>query len=799
MNLYYTKSRIMVNGIEAYLFNTTEHQKFVDNILSSDLVSSLDRQLSQGIEESLRAISCTKPSSKRNKGAKNAGLSAADSEAFVGNDFEQAPGVPAGPAHSHTISVRYPASPIRSIESSVCYSCLKVTEDNVFCTRCESWFHFECEQIHEQARANFGGINHDYTCLTCTYESNCESQDDLMESLGIDSRNEQESNPHLEEETSVKPVFESNLKDSQSCGSTEHSVPLTEPNVNIHGAFAQTALYLNPDPSENRLNKDIQQSPLVGKESGNVSVSPQVREVSALNPHNQSGMEDNGDSGQNSGAGLMGGKALGCGTKSGKKKSEIDDLKLEPKGTKQPRRGSKQKVKENEMEEQLTLARSLISNLERKNGELESSINIMKRQMNFHDPRGASIPQTGSCESQSRHDTSEYQTHIHPAVQRNDRQGPHIQYVPQTDLDQHNTLVHSMNLIRERLNTIEMDCFRNRLHSVELGVQQQRMFHMQSQPLLNAMLMPEAPHNPYIHPYLGCIPRPNFFQQLAGPSYYHLPLQPAFSTMGNGIPVQNFAHCRPHVLPAHHYMAHMGPPVHPAHHYTAHMGPSVYPRQNDVMGMYPQAYIQTRQGAPLVSREGHTHQIPTALNAANGIQNVTRQCSQRRPAPGVHPVPVVHPVPKHTDDVHNHNSIDASKPTGDIHTPSSIEGNRSHDCTMELSRDALQSPDPDVEFVCGTLGPVTATLNQRLPLKQTVVTERNSTCGMKDSDSAGRPTAAARQRDGGNLSDEVVKGPSNTTQDSFLENGRASQKTHTDATQDLILMSGRASEKTAEM
>ena len=44
------------------------------------------------IEESLRAISCTKPSSKRNKGAKNAGLSAADSEAFVGNDFEQAPG-----------------------------------------------------------------------------------------------------------------------------------------------------------------------------------------------------------------------------------------------------------------------------------------------------------------------------------------------------------------------------------------------------------------------------------------------------------------------------------------------------------------------------------------------------------------------------------------------------------------------------------------------------------------------------------------------------------------------------------
>ena len=118
---------------------------------------------------------------------------------------------------------------------------------------------------------------------------------------------------------------------------------------------------------------------------------------------------------------------------------------------------------------------------------------------------------------------------------------------------------------------------------------------------------------------------------------------------------------------------------------------------------------------------------------------------------------------------------------------------------MELSRDAPHSLDLDVEFVCETLGPVTGTLNQRLPLKQTVVTETDSTCGVKDSDSAWRPIAAARQRDEGNLSDDVVKGPSSTPQDSFLENGRASQKTHTDATQDLILVSDRASAKTAEM
>ena len=137
--------------------------------------------------------------------------------------------------------------------------------------------------------------------------------------------------------------------------------------------------------------------------------------------------------------------------------------------------------------------------------------------------------------------------------------------------------------------------------------------------------------------------------------------------------------------------------------------------------------------------------------------------------------------------MHNHSSIEASKHTNDVHNPSSIEGNRNLDCTVELSRDAPQSTDPDVEFVCETLGPVTGALNQRLLLKQTVVTQTDSTCGMKDSDSAGCPTAAARQRDEGHLSDDVVKGPSNTPQDPFLEDGRASKKTHTNATQDLIL------------
>ena len=75
-----------------------------------------------------------------------------------------------------------------------------------------------------------------------------------------------------------------------------------------------------------------------------------------------------------------------------------------------------------------------------------------------------------------------------------------------------------------------------------------------------------------------------------------------------------------------------------------------------------------------------------------------------------------------------------------------------------------------MELVCETLGPVTDTLNQRLPLKQTVVTQMDFQCQRNDGDTAGRPTADARQRDEGHLPSDVVKSHSNTSDDSFLEN-----------------------------
>ena len=173
------------------------------------------------------------------------------------------------------------------------------------------------------------------------------------------------------------------------------------------------------------------------------------------------------------------------------------------------------------------------------------------------------------------------------------------------------------------------------------------MIHIQSQTFLNPMLMTEAPYNPYIHPYH------------AGPLHFHFPLQPAFSTMGNGFPVQNIAHYRqPHVFPA--------------HQYTAHMGPSVYPRK----------MADPAGGSPYSKGGTHTPHSHYSL-CYQRDKNLTRQCPQGRPAP------VVHPAPKHT---------------ADAHKPSPIEGKHqvvypedgSQDCSIKLSRDSPQSPDVEL-------------------------------------------------------------------------------------------------------
>ena len=70
INLYHTRSKVMVNGAEADGFNV-EHAEISKRILSSEDVNKLDRKFFDVISEGLGSSASSKPNSKRNQNNKN--------------------------------------------------------------------------------------------------------------------------------------------------------------------------------------------------------------------------------------------------------------------------------------------------------------------------------------------------------------------------------------------------------------------------------------------------------------------------------------------------------------------------------------------------------------------------------------------------------------------------------------------------------------------------------------------------------------------------------------------------------
>ena len=66
MNMFHTKSKLMVNGKEAGLFNA-QHQKIIDSILATEEVSRLDRDMFETIVEALKTINFKRNSLKNSK------------------------------------------------------------------------------------------------------------------------------------------------------------------------------------------------------------------------------------------------------------------------------------------------------------------------------------------------------------------------------------------------------------------------------------------------------------------------------------------------------------------------------------------------------------------------------------------------------------------------------------------------------------------------------------------------------------------------------------------------------------
>lgn len=519
MNLYHTKSRVMVNGKEVSHFNA-EHQRIVDKILTSEDVSFLDQELLQSIEDGLKVINCKKPTPKRQKKHQIA----AAPVTCESIDPEQAPNVSVSSNLPLFENANTLVSP-EGTDSSVCPSCMQITEENVFCSRCENWFHFECEQIPENERIKFGEIGHAYSCIACVFESRCEAPDDLLDSLVIESRDIQESHPLHEdnEETLVKPIVESEFKSHES---TDH-VPLK---ISPEKSWVALEGPKSSGVRNHLLNgskQAIDQLTPVDKGPNHVSVHSRTGELSAQSLHlDQNCSVGSGDKDLVSAEGTE---------LQGRSRASKSDAKS---NTKQSKRVNKQKIKGGELEEQLTLAKSVISNLERKNGELENTNKILKMQINSLDLHAANKSPSNLSQAVSWCDLNKVDPNLQPNPtcsheQAKQQSSFHTPNLLPPENSQSGSNVQSLNLIKDQLHNLEVEMVRSRLHNIELNLQQQRMQPFQCIPGPYPSMNVQAAFNPYIYSPPNLLPNFNTPQSSLSPFMFHNPMQPITVPFGS--------------------------------------------------------------------------------------------------------------------------------------------------------------------------------------------------------------------------------------------------------------------------
>ena len=171
INLYETKSKLMVNGSEAQRFNL-EHVRITDSILHSQDVASLDRKMKAVMEEGLSSLVIDKQPSRSTRSTTNL------------KQIEQTPDQQQsqGTAHLPVSDNRVHLPADESIaDSSPCPSCAEPVDfssDGIFCDRCENWFHLHCKALSDVEGRAYEHSDDPYFCLACNPDSQSQQSED---------------------------------------------------------------------------------------------------------------------------------------------------------------------------------------------------------------------------------------------------------------------------------------------------------------------------------------------------------------------------------------------------------------------------------------------------------------------------------------------------------------------------------------------------------------------------------------------------------------------------------------------
>ena len=472
INMYHTKSKIMVNGSEAHRFSQ-EHSSITDKILQSEDVSKLDKDFRDHLIDGLKSIKLQQPS--------------AVSE----------------------INVEQPQSPqntnIHNDDTDDAVPCLSCDElvisDGIFCDSCECWLHYKCENLTSAEVERLTHSDDPYHCRTCNFERDCQILDSNfhdLEDLTVltNDRNTEENDPsRLDITTHVKSIS-----------------PMHSPKVSPHiqrpepvNNLLKTPQLLHDSvnlPNYAPINPPV---PVLGDGSKTQEISninsrisaDQCRlPISSIQKHKQNNLQKPIVASTSSSDGLPGHvvhkKDSDTTGSVASQNGEKGSRKSVPKSNKQSKKVDKSNLKENEQEEQLKLAKSLINNLERKVNELENSNRILRREVLLGGNEVSDPPSNNAGHASVTQDTLN-----------------HFPHPPRSVIEQ------EVSNLRENIRNIEMEQLKTRIQHIELCLMSQKL--SPGMPFLDG-----HPHYPYNVHIGGYGLNPGGYWTIPG---YHMPTQ----------------------------------------------------------------------------------------------------------------------------------------------------------------------------------------------------------------------------------------------------------------------------------
>ena len=325
---------------------------------------------------------------------------------------------------------------------------------SICCDRCETWFHFDCEQIRPDMRSFLARSDIGYTCLGCSHLIECEG---LNDSLNVQDRNPCEADPEpIDEETHRKEGYDPHFSNTSISPPVQRNKQTELAHNNSFSEILQGSETPNRNVSDSPI--PIDQNPDPGAQparsnSGETSLQNRPNHVSGQ------GVDfKNKDKATNRGKNAMG-SVVDLNNEDGATNQANNNQKTNQ--NRVQKNIGKHKLKESEQEEQLKLARSVINSLERKVGGLENSNRILKENSLLRSSGAPNANQSTTPVNECGNPVAKPETHV---------------MYPNGRINTNPVDSHTVGILKEQFKNMEimMELVKNRTLNLELCLQQQR-------------------------------------------------------------------------------------------------------------------------------------------------------------------------------------------------------------------------------------------------------------------------------------------------------------------------------------